>query len=220
MNTTDLIDNFRTTYDLGSLGLPGFEDSEIKELLETAQYRVISQKFGGNNVYKQKFPDSEKRIDDLSRLMQRSELSLTDGNAGIKVIILPSTYLHLVNLTLNDSHGYPQNATQIDYSKIARFQNSRNNLKAYIKNPVFIIEDFRIKVYVDTSYDDTYSLETAELLYLREPVDLRVIASSSELSDFGNDVYYEIVASAVDNAISIATPMKSQVSSQQLNKSE
>ena len=58
MNIQNLIDEFRTTYDLGGAGLPGFEDEEIQQLLELAQYRIISQKVGGNNVYKQKFPDT------------------------------------------------------------------------------------------------------------------------------------------------------------------
>ena len=64
MTIVGLVDNFKILYDLGSLGLPGLEDDEIKRLLDIEQYKLISQRFGGNNVYGQKFPDTNKRIDE------------------------------------------------------------------------------------------------------------------------------------------------------------
>lgn len=229
MKIGDLISQFRTTYDLGSLGLPGFEDDEIKLFLQIEQIATISRKFGGNNVYGQKFPDSKKRIDDLQGLMSSSTVSPVDSSRGYKLITLPSNYLHLVNLDLLYDDGTVENAIQIDYSKIQRFQNSRKNQGAYIKNPVYVfdttnviadVQNRKVRIYVDSTDELSYPVNNVGITYIQQPINLTLVGSEVILNQFNEDVYREIVGSALDSAIASVTPAKSQISQQQMKKSE
>ena len=219
MTIQGLIDKFRTTYDIGSLGLPGFEDSEIQELLELAQYRVISQKFGGNNVYKQKFPDTPKRIDDLRLLINRDDsITITPGLLGYSIVTLPTSYLHIVELHVVYDNNLIEKAEQIDYDNIIRFQKNNRNVAPYIKDPIFVFDNLGfLRLYVDST--QVSAIDTGAMTYIKKPASLEA-AVGTTVTDFNDDVYYEIVASAVNEAIEIATPNKSQISNQQLTKSE
>lgn len=230
MTILDLIAEFRTTYDLGSSGLPGFEDDEIKELLEVSQSRIISQKFGGNNVYGTKFPDTRPRLDDLHRLMKSDEtITVASTTRGYKLVILPDDFLHMVELNLIYSGGTIEQAEQIDYSKVQRFQSSRRNQGAYIKNPVYVYEaetgspnyDTTIRLYFDTTEETSDPLATIKCLYISKPTQsMTSIGDATILRDFPDNVYHEIVALTVNQAIEIASPNKSQISNQNLNKIE
>jgi len=253
MTITDLIQEFEITYDLGSLGLPGFEEDEIKKLLELSQYRVISQRLQGNNAYQSKFPDTNKRIDDLSGLI--STASKASGNPGTPVsftwaketdedyiiIELPFDYLHILEdglfVKTSISVGNPvvttinvEMAKEISMKESLRYNSGRNNLKPYIKNPVFHFIDTKIneappnttsnrklKLLIDSDLGVDNVVEI-KCMYIRKPVNLTTVTDA--LYDFNDDVYHEIVAGAVDHAISIVSPNKSQINQQQLNKSE
>jgi len=241
MTITDLIQEFEITYDLGSLGLPGFEEDEIKQLLELSQYRVISQRLQGNNAYQSKFPDTNKRIDDLSGLVSIADKKAgeaatpSDFNWGISTdyieITLPSVYLHIMEdgLSVSISSNY-EIAKEIPMKSALRFNSGRNNLNPYIKTPVFHFMESkitsappnsysnrRIKLFIDSD-SGVANVDRIKCMYIRKPVDLTTVTDA--LYDFNDDVYHEIVAGAVDHAISIVSPNKSQINQQQLNKSE
>lgn len=222
MTVTELIAEFRTTYDLGSLGLPGFEDDEIKQMLDIQMFRAISQKIGGNNVYKSKFPESKKRIEDLQNLMKVGSPIVATTTKGYKLVILPDDYLQTVELMVEHSDGTVEDGIQIDYFQVSRFQNSKRNEEAYIKNPVYLFDkngtENAIRLYVDSSYTEEYAVR---LVYITQPTQtLKLVGDSEELIDFTDTVYHEIVAMTVDQAILIATPNKSQINQQNLNKIE
>lgn len=223
MNTNDLISEFRVSYDLAASGLPGFEDEEILSFLEISQYKLISHKFGGNTVYRQGFPNSKKSVDDLIYTISSTEIDLLGATYGYRLILLPDDYLHIVELIILHPEG-PESADQVDYSKISRFQNSKRNQETYIKNPVYVFDKnastAALRVYIDSSYSNT---TTAKLLYISKPTvnfNTSGLNLSMELIDFNDDVYHEIVRLAIDEAIFAVTPNKSQVSQQQLNKTE
>lgn len=223
MNANDLISEFRVGYDLAASGLPGFEDEDILSFIETSQYKLISQKFGGNNVYGQGFPGSKKSIDDLIYTISSSEVSLLGSTNGYRLMLLPDNYLHIVELIVLHPEG-PESAIQVDYSKIPRFQNSKRNQEVYIKNPVYVFDKSAstaaLRVYIDSSYSST---TTAKLLYISRPTvnfNTSGLDLEMDLVDFNDDVYHEIVRLAIDEAIFAVTPNKSQISQQQLNKTE
>lgn len=233
MTLNDLISEFEITYDIGSLGLPGFETSEIIKLLELAQYRIISQKFSGNNVYNSKFPETNKRIDDLSNLMVDTDSGvgggLSWGNSsvtGIDIIVLPDDFLHLVEIAAIYANGEIQYGRQAKYSEVGRFTRGRNGSSPYVKFPVYSFVgqsngNKRLRIYFDVDYIATNAAATITAIYIKMPTNLEAVGDlDATISDFNDDVYHEIVASAVDHAINIATPNKAQVSQMQLNKSE
>lgn len=241
MKITDLIQEFEITYDLGGLGLPGFEEDEIKELLELSQYRIINQRLQGNNVYNSKYPDTIKRIDDLQGLVtQASQVyggqpvqagfawGFAADEANVIEITLPDNYLHLVEggITIYDG-TYLETAIQIPMEWKLRVSKSRRNSAPYLKSPVFHFvqvnslsyENKAIRLYQNTDTGGS-TINKVKLLYIRIPVNLTTVGDNDDLIDFNDDVYHEIVAGAVDHAITIASPNKAQVSQQSLNKIE
>lgn len=203
MTISELILEFRTTYDLGGSGLPGFEDDDIKIYLDRAQYTFI------NTVIDQ------KRVNDLIYLLANDTVASSTTTSGYRLINLPTNYYKLMSVTVEHSEG-DEEAIEINYKQLPRFQSSKRNQQAYIKNPVYVLDynstDPAIRLYVDSSYVDNPDVK---LLYVKEPSDLKVAVSFSE---FNLDDYHNIVKIAVDDAIFTVSPNKSQVSTQQLNK--
>lgn len=234
MYITDLVSEFEITYDIGSLGLPGFKENEIKKLLELSQYRVISQRLQGNNVYQSKFPDTNKRIDDLQGLMVQASYSAGTGTLGLGLaynstylITLPDDFLHIWEVRIHYNATGSELAKQIKLSDNIRFNNGKNNTDPYIKNPVYSFAQSsggnrQLRLYPNSEI--TFENDTDVFcIYIKKPTNLETVGVTIPddiLIDFNDDVYHEIVAGAVDHAISIATPNKSQVSQQQLNKAE
>jgi len=225
MYITDLVTEFKTTYDLGGIGLPGYEDVEIKKLLEINQYKLISQKIGGNNVYNSKFPDTNKRIDDLQGLIGDSN-SVTYGTAinNTYLIVLPSDYLHLVEIRVVYSDSFVELAKPMQLATNIRYNAGRNNQLPYVKNPVYSYMDSsggnrRIRLF-PTSEIGAATLSDINVVYIKKPVNMEVVADITVLTDFNDDVYHELVAMTVDQAIDIASPNKSQISKQTLKQAE
>lgn len=202
MTIAELILEFRTTYDLGSLGLPGFEDEEIREFLDRAQYPIIDKKI-------------IEDISALNDLMSNSNLATSTTTRGYRLVNLPSDYLHLIEVVVQHSEG-DESATLIPYSRVSRFQSSKRNQNAYIKNPVYVFDDNSsdpaIRLYIDSSYSGNPNVN---ILYVKTPADLKV---ASTFDDFGLDLYHDIVKIAVDDATLTVSPNKSQLTSQHLNK--
>jgi len=226
MNIVDLVSEFEVIYELGSLGLPGFEDSEIRRLLEIEQYKLINQRFGGNNTYGTKFPDTSKRIDDLLSLLTMDELfPFQTSNLNEFILILPSDYLHFYELRIENINNKIDIAEQVTLKESQRFNAGAQNQEPYLKNYKFTFGSDStnkiIRVYYDTVFGVVdYNDNNCYLTYIKTPEDLTMVANGTPLTDFNIDVYHELVRSAVDNAIFIVTPQKSQVSQQQLKKTE
>lgn len=228
MTIQDLINDFRLLYDFGSLALPGVEDSEIRRLLDIEQYKVINQKIGGNNVYGTGFPDNFKRIEDLRFLLKKFQ---SDGaqetESSLYYVILPSDLIHIyeVNVLLSYSGGnFLDTASPIDKSFQKRVNNSFRNKDPYTTNSKYFISKtasgdniLKIAVPKDTSI---ILGNTFKVTYVKKPYVLTSGAASVVVTDFQDDVYREIVRSAVDTLIAIVSPEKSQISQQQLKRTE
>lgn len=227
MTIVDLVNNFKLLYDLGGLALPGLEDDEIKSLLNIEQYKLINQKFGGNNVYGQKFPDTPKRIDDLQGLLEKEvtlNASISFSQSSI-IFILPSDFLHLYEIKLSYPNGTYEIAEQIEKDKQIRFAKSVRNVEPYIKTPKYsFIESAsgqrKLRVFYDYKKNAEADIYSIDCIYIKKPTTLTSVADVTSLIDYNDDVYYELVRSTVDSAMSIVSPNKSQISQQQLNKTE
>jgi hypothetical protein len=236
---------FEVLYDLGNLGLPGIEEEEIHRLLDISQYNLINQRLQGQNAYGSKYPDTIKRIDDLSGLIVEDNddtgtLTKIDGYGNSLIITLPTTYLHLIEDGVRLEYSQPiqgggdnyylEYASQISISQAQRFIGSKRNGVdgPYIKKAVYhFIQTSsgqrQIVIYPSTDNGLLNSdIDKILCLYIKKPTDLTNVglSGSTDLTDFNNDVYYEIVKMAVNEAVAIASPQKIQVSQNQVIKSE
>ena len=177
MTINDLITEFKTTYELGSLGLPGFEDSEIKQLLEINQYKMINQKFGGNNIYKSEFPDTLKRIDDLQGLLVAEYLDLYQTNTNINeyLVILSSitNYLHTYKVRIKTTGGVFDLAEPVKLNESIRFSSGFRNTNPVLKNPKYTITSNNsgqkiIMVYYFKLMPDAYSMCCSDVPPIRK----------------------------------------------------
>lgn len=231
MTIVDLISEFRLLYDLGALALPGLEDDEIKKYLQRANYRIISQKIEGNNVYKTKFPHNEMRINDLLGLVSISSALSWGGLYGGNYVLvqLPDDFLYMYELKIYTA-GRVQFAKQINISLQSRFIENglsagNRNYKAYLKQPVYLYIDSssgskRLKLYFDGEQSVESGSTDIYCTYVKTPTNLEMVADATTLSDYQDKVYHELVESAVNEVKGILSPESYQISSQQLNKSE
>ena len=76
MNVQSMHDYFKVGFDkTDSLNYPGFEPEEIDLWLNMAQDRLVKTRYGGNNLYRKGFEESQKRTDDLRTIVRQAVLS-------------------------------------------------------------------------------------------------------------------------------------------------
>lgn len=230
MIISNLISQFRTIIELDSSGLPGLTDDEIVLFLDNAQNAFISQRLQGHTVDKTKYPETQKRIDDLNKLYTFQDTSsftvssITSKNYYDFDLNNLSDYLHFDQaiLEINDIGRFKMN--RIPMHETNRFEYSNVN-QPYIENPVFTIlgkesgEKIRVYFDLDTAKEESWSM-FLDIGYFKTPTNLTSANTTSDVNDFSYAVYKEIIKIAVDEAISIIAPQKIQVSQQQVNKSE
>ncbi|MCK9575589.1 MAG: hypothetical protein M0R51_06490 [Clostridia bacterium] len=228
MTLQDLIDSFNILYEINSLAIGGLTDGEILAILEMEQYKIINQKIQGNNVYNTKFPDTPKRIDDLFRLLKSENIDITNiPGMNEYISILPSDYLHIHEVRVPNVASpliYTQ-AESISINSVRRVSNGFRNNNPVLSSPKYTITNSGgnnvLKLYYFDSNDEQIDVQL-NIIYIKRPINLKAPYASREtvLTDFNDDVYYEIIRSAVNSAIAIATPEKYPISQQELNKTE
>ena len=103
MNVTEMHLAIRQGVDkINSLQADMLLSQEIDIELNKSLSRFVNTKYGRNNIYRQGFEQSQKRIDDLRTLVTEFENSVTykgahNSNFFIDQFKLPSDYLYLVN---------------------------------------------------------------------------------------------------------------------------
>lgn len=228
MTLQDLIDSFNILYEINSLAIGGLTDGEILSILEMEQYKIINQKIQGNNVYNTKFPDTPKRIDDLFRLLKSENIDITKiPGMNEYISILPSDYLHIHEVRVPNAASpsvYTQ-AESMSINSVRRVSNGFRNNNPVLSSPKYTITNSGgnnvLKLYYFDSNDEQIDVQL-NIIYIKKPTNLKSIYAlrGTVLTDFNDDVYYEIIRSAVNSAIAIATPEKYQISQQELNKTE
>lgn len=227
MRLQDLIDSFNILYEINSLAIGGLTDGEILAILEMEQYKIINQKIQGNNVYNTKFPDTPKRIDDLFRLLKSENIDITNiPGMNEYISILPNDYLHIHEVRVPNVSSplvYTQ-AESISINSVRRVSNGFRNYNPVLSSPKYTITNSGgnnvLKLYYFDSKDEQIDVQL-NIIYIKKPINLKyTVSRETVLTDFNDDVYYEIIRSAVNSAIAIATPEKYQISQQELNKTE
>jgi hypothetical protein len=221
MTGTEAIELFNSRYEFNaSQNAPGFTDDEILGLLNDSQYKFISQRAFGNNLYRQGFEGSIKRIDDLEGLVVDSTLvsPTTTAYPNVSKVSLPSDYLHfascfvkLVHSSLSISSEFPSDIISQDLIK--PFIQTHINYP-WIEIPKVFIKNGELWIMYDSS--DYADVSNVELTYIKDPNPITI----AEITWFSESSVREIVRIAIDEAIADAVPEKVQISNDQLNKTE
>lgn len=91
---------FKFRYDKNdALNYPNYEPEEIDLILNYAQDRIVKQRYGINNLKKQSFEETQKRIEDLRELIRH--VVITPVSAKIDNLSMSS-----YNVTLADDHWF------------------------------------------------------------------------------------------------------------------
>lgn len=240
MTLNEMISEFRVIIELDSSGLPGLKDEEIILFIDNAQNAIVNQRLQGHTIDKTKYPETQKRIDDLNKLYKIDTISGAEISDSAIVnyydfnLSSITDYMHIDEVVL-DVNVYNYHYGRFKMKPIPRhltykYEYSPNN-KPYIEDPAYILinngSEEIIRTYFDLyeatkdpSYNWNISLEVG---YIKTPSnikDLFDVPGTSSVDDFSYSVYKEIIRKAVDEAISIISPKMAQVSQQQLNKSE
>lgn len=87
---------------IDSQQVPPFENEEIDLLLNQGQDRFVKQRYGGNNVYKTGFEQTQKRIDDLRTIVVRQDGSVKPfvNEDNVYEFSVPRDYNYLINLRI------------------------------------------------------------------------------------------------------------------------
>lgn len=159
---------------------------ELDFWLNEAQQRFIKQRLSGNNYLREKYDQSQKRIDDLKTLVRQSgNLTLTSSNLGsnVKEAILPtsdstSPYMFYLNSSLKDSlNNELQTGDIIPVTLLNTYVKDSINNPFILKPLVFIYNAY--SSFYTTNVDkiafihgDEFTPYTASVLYVKKPMKL------------------------------------------------
>lgn len=102
MTLLEMHQSFRFGLDkLDSLNYPNFLSEEIDLILNQAQERFIKQRYGVNNIKRQSFEETQKRTDDLRKLLRDIVVvpnthTFTNISENAVFIDLPSDYWFII----------------------------------------------------------------------------------------------------------------------------
>lgn len=218
MTGNDLISKFKLKYDITSaLGSPGFTSSEILEFLNVAQSRYINKVYSSHNPYREKFEDTIKSINDLSRLIVENAITLGINHSNLVSSVSTSTptdYMHYLDCEV--VLGAARHRVKlIKYNQLNSFIATDTN-QPWIETPVAVLDGdldgTTRKTGITIAYDNIIYTSTPTvgyLTYIKTPT--TVAATTDVITDFADYAYDNIVDEAVNQAIKITEPELYQI---------
>jgi hypothetical protein len=208
-----------------------FLSEELDYWLNESQDRFIKQRLFGNNFKKEKFDQTQKRIDDLRSLVKQSTslvLSSSILGSNVKECNLPigdatNPYMFYLNSTLYNSLGSAlQTGDIITFDLISRYlKDSINN--PYIIRPLVVFYNNTIDK-IAFLYGDEFTPTTCDLTYIKKPMKLVSGTPSTyetNTSELPEHTHREIVTICVELLIeNIESPRVQTFSQINASKSE
>lgn len=184
----------------GNMNYPAFLPEEINYWLDKALYQVISNKFTGNNILKQPFEKSVKRINDLERLVDTTTIPGIKKD-NVNKIVFEDAFkdrLFYVNAVLSIDDKIT-NVDLIEHSNAKQFLQTYNNTP-WIETPVAVIENKNLIVYIDpiSMIGEEYKIE---LTFVMEPAKFSDTPKEEEYKYLKDSVLQEIVSRATALAL-------------------
>lgn len=200
----------KNAVNIGMSGCPSFLPEEIDYWLYTAYLSKIATKFTGNNTIQTSFEGNTKRVADLEGLVRtdkgltllsettNNRLTLNDFKSSIKYgSDTQDKRMYFIQGTLHFGSKLA-NVKMISHENALRFLETYNN-KPWIEEPVAILEDNKLIVFVDR--DLMTGPYTIDLTYLAYPRKINNQDITSTLDEIPEYMQYEVVKLAADMAL-------------------
>lgn len=200
----------KNAVNIGMSGCPSFLPEEIDYWLYTAYLSKIATKFTGNNTIQTSFECNAKRVADLEGLVRtdkgltllsettNNRLTLNDFKSSIKYgSDTQDKRMYFIQGTLHFGSKLA-NVKLISHENALRFLETYNN-KPWIEEPVAILEDNKLIVFVDR--DLMTGPYTIDLTYLAYPRKINNQDITSTLDEIPEYMQYEVVKLAADMAL-------------------
>lgn len=200
----------KNAVNIGMSGCPSFLPEEIDYWLYTAYLSKIATKFTGNNTIQTSFEGNAKRVADLEGLVRtdkgltllsettNNRLMLNDFKSSIKYgSDTQDKRMYFIQGTLHFGSKLA-NVKLISHENALRFLETYNN-KPWIEEPVAILEDNKLIVFVDR--DLMTGPYTIDLTYLAYPRKINNQDITSTLDEIPEYMQYEVVKLAADMAL-------------------
>lgn len=200
----------KNAVNIGMSGCPSFLPEEIDYWLYTAYLSKIATKFTGNNTIQTSFEGNTKRVADLEGLVRtdkglsllsettNNRLTLNDFKSSIKYgSDTQDKRMYFIQGTLHFGSKLA-NVKLISHENALRFLETYNN-KPWIEEPVAILEDNKLIVFVDR--DLMTGPYTIDLTYLAYPRKINNQDITSTLDEIPEYMQYEVVKLAADMAL-------------------
>ena len=192
----------KNAVNIGMSGCPSFLPEEIDYWLYTAYLSKIATKFTGNNTIQTSFEGNTKRVADLEGLVRtdkgltllsettNNRLTLNDFKSSIKYgSDTQDKRMYFIQGTLHFGSKLA-NVKLISHENALRFLETYNN-KPWIEEPVAILEDNKLIVFVDR--DLMTGPYTIDLTYLAYPRKINNQDITSTLDEIPEYMQYEVV---------------------------
>lgn len=204
MKYVDILKAFETEIGLinDPVNKPLTEDSLY--WLNQAVAKFVKLRFNGDQAHKMGFEQTEKRREDLRRLMCNTIMEETDfekkDQYDIYSFNYPQDLLYILNenATITDLQNKHEYSTSIFEctrdSFMYRVTNSLTDFhyNHYKARPIRIVDSYGCYLLTDKQY----KIKEYTLGYLRKPNELNLDNPLSEYSDFEDNVMYEIIKMA------------------------
>lgn len=205
------VETDKNAINIGMSGCPSFLPEEIDYWLYTAYLIRISTKFTGNNDLQSPFEGNTKRVSDLEGLVRTDKgltlmsetmsnrLTMNDFKSSI-------TYgneaqdkrMYFIEGILHFGNNKIATIKLIRHNQAQRFLETHNN-KPWIEDPVAILEDNKLIVFVDR--DLMTGPYTIDLTYLAYPRKINNQDITSTLDEVPEYMQYEVIKLAADMAL-------------------
>lgn len=191
------------TNTVGNQSYVSFEPEEIDLSINQYMRTFIKQRYGGLNIHKTGFEDTQKRTDDLRRLVKNVNLSPAislDSKPNSAVVSLPDNYWFSIHEEAVCTIGSCEN------KRLPIIARSHDQYNDFIHNPYqkptkrkcvrMMRED-----YIEVIHDPTVTVTIVNLRYIKEPQEVSLTAGlDCELS---SETHEEIVKGAAMFAMNL-----------------
>ena len=201
----------KNAVNIGISGCPSFLPEEIDYWLYTAYLSKIATKATGNNTLRIPFEGNVKRVADLEGLVKTDKgLSLLSESISNRLTMnnfkSSITYgddtqdkrMYFLEGILHFGSNKIATVKLISHEQATRFLETYNN-KPWIEEPVAILEDNKLIVFIDR--DLMVGPYTIDITYLAYPRKINNQDITSTLDEIPEYMQYEVVKLAADMAI-------------------
>ena len=200
-----------------SLNYPDFQTDQIELILNQAQDQFVKQRYGGNNLKKQSFEETQKRTEDLKNVVVNSVVTTVINAEGAvlaattaadnintlaRFVTLPTNYWIMIQELTGVSYLGCNGATITDRVFTKAIQH--DDYSKLIKNPfgkptegkiLRLMENGRVELIPPTGT----TITDYHIRYIKEPV--RISITNSVNCELSVMTHQEIVNAAVSIAL-------------------